>query len=246
MLTPRSPFHDATYWEDAISFLNSSISRFTKLSADNPTDSELRVRGLRLVMTRCLDLLWAQYSAGHPIEAMARTYHGLAHAAAAYKADPDRDAYNLELLDDYIKLISALSLGLLLGAPTDEIRSIIELREHGRDALFAGLAASAVESPVVTEVAHPKPFGTLYKAYASDDPASAAELVRKFLKDYYAQIKEAWFHNTHLKIDSGFVGYWAFESAAVVVIRKLDDTQFRDSRYYPAELADHARHRSAD
>lgn len=33
-----------------------------------------------------------------------------------------------------------------------------------------------------------------------------------------------------------FSGYWAFEVAAIVKIKGLDDSSFRDHKYYPSQL----------
>jgi len=139
-----------------------------------------------------------------------------------------------------------LSLGLLMGAPHEQIDVILKFAgKPGRDALFDGLAASVDNTRRASrKLLHPKPFELLNHALIADDASDGGEYIVEFLQKYYAGLKGVYFHNTHLKDDAGFAGYWSFETAAVVILRDIDDSGFRDNIYYPAELADYARRRA--
>lgn len=245
MTTQRALFEDADYWREQIAFLNKSIRRFAKLAVDKAQDDELRVRGLRLVCSRRLDLLRAQYSAGLAPKVMAGSFEKLVEAVAEYYADPAHDPETLELIDGYVTHLSRLSLGILLGAPEEQLEVVARAAgKPGRDGLFDQLAASVVDGwRVGRKLLHPRPFQPLHDAFTADDADEAGERVVDFLQKYYPGMKDAYFYNTHLKKDAGFVGYWSFECAAVVVLREIDDSGFSDNLYYPADLADHARKR---
>lgn len=50
--------------------------------------------------------------------------------------------------------------------------------------------------------------------------------------------------DTHLNQDpeyGGYIGYWSFESAAIVYLKDLDDTSLRQYLYYPKDMVDWAR-----
>ena len=76
--------------------------------------------------------------------------------------------------------------------------------------------------------------------YIDDEPyprlegVNTIEQFKVYLKSWYKNSKDAFWHDTH-KITKGniFFGYWAWEAAALVKIYGLDDTELKDTEYYP-------------
>lgn len=79
-----------------------------------------------------------------------------------------------------------------------------------------------------------KPYETLYEIV--EQPAREAEIsIEKYLDNWYGMHKEEPWYNTHLK-DWGYSGYWAWEVAAVVEVKGLNDSKFKDNPYYPYDM----------
>ncbi|RNC86850.1 MAG: DUF1911 domain-containing protein [Winogradskyella sp.] len=43
-------------------------------------------------------------------------------------------------------------------------------------------------------------------------------------------------YNQHAKSNGNYVGYWCFVVAAIVKIKDLDDSSFKNSKYYPKDM----------
>ncbi|TWP23052.1 DUF1911 domain-containing protein [Apibacter muscae] len=79
-----------------------------------------------------------------------------------------------------------------------------------------------------------KPIEELYQI--TQQPKSEAEIsIKKYLDNWYSMHKDEPWYNSHLR-DSGYSGYWAWEVAAVVKVKGLDDTGFKDNPYYPYDM----------
>lgn len=150
--------------------------------------------------------------------------------------------------------LDVVSLGILLGEG-DSIRSAAFLMRSARhtDMLFETLIESAVPDPdtTVTEFFHNSPYDPLLDAvYSAKTPEAASAFVKIYLDDWYKAFEGVPWHNGHLVMTdeySNYEGYWAFEAAAVCVLKDIDDTSFRDHLVYPKDLADWARaHNVAD
>ena len=71
----------------------------------------------------------------------------------------------------------------------------------------------------------------------SNDVILANNLMGKYLKNWYNKEDRVYLHDTHNTGLDNYVGYWSFESAALVKIKGLDDSAFKDeSPYYPKDL----------
>ncbi|KAG0929670.1 hypothetical protein G6F31_017268 [Rhizopus arrhizus] len=75
-------------------------------------------------------------------------------------------------------------------------------------------------------------------------PSGRPGLVKEFLDGWYAGSRNVYWHGNHRDDDSGYMGYWAFEAALVVMLFDIDDSSFRDHEYYPADLVAHYRRRA--
>jgi len=199
-----------------------------------------------------LDHLQLSYSAGLPIPDLLPAFSALLSEVAAGRATWGRPFVGKDgrvhpeyILDTYDGLVWFLSLSALLDVDKEElapVRASVD-RDGVRDALLEFLLgrfrpgdASVAES-YSPKHAIPACFATIRHAIAEADPVRAASLVGKYVQeDWYMNHRHAAWYNS--KDYPGFCGYWCFEAAAVVKIRSLDDSAFRDHQYYPKDLAD--------
>ena len=150
--------------------------------------------------------------------------------------------------------LDVVSLGILLGEG-DSVRNAASLMQCARhtDMLFETLIESSVPDPdtTVTEFFHNRPYDPLLDAvYSAETPEAASAFVKTYLDGWYKAFEGVPWHNGHLVMTneySNYEGYWAFEAAAVCVLKGINDTSFRDHLVYPKDLADWARaHNVAD
>jgi hypothetical protein len=95
-----------------------------------------------------------------------------------------------------------------------------------------------------TGVNWPAAYENLWKAIApKTDDAERVKLLSSFLKNWYGQMSSemAAETGTHKQKNPNYVGYWCLEAAAASVMAGIDDSSFRNHRYYPADWADWAR-----
>ncbi|HHX2513410.1 DUF1911 domain-containing protein [Neisseria perflava] len=70
------------------------------------------------------------------------------------------------------------------------------------------------------------------------------ESLSAYLKDWYREMigMSDLEYQSHLDPEqNGYCGYWAFEAAAIAYLDDLDDTELRQSPYYPKDMVDWAR-----
>src|SRR5690606_16630693 len=114
----------------------------------------------------------------------------------------------------------------------------------GKDELLDRIAVA------LGDTGRPVASGVLYQQYAPlleaiDGPENKrAAAVKKFLEGWYKGSRNVYWHGNDKDDDSGYMGYWAFEAALVVILFDIDDASFRDNVYYPKDLVVHARTRT--
>jgi len=216
------------------------------------------------VFKSATNLLRLHYTAGEPIETLkplyaeVMTWFGEWHRAeslyAAYLAKKTGKDLRLDMTPvEYADLfhfqlaLDVVSLGILLGEP-DSVRQAAAWMEsaRGTDMLMEFLLEKVVADPRdVEEFFHEAPYGLLLDAiYTAETPEESQAFMQQYLDGWYKAFEGVPWHNGHLVVTeeySAYVGYWAFEAAAVCILLGLDDTPFRDHMVYPKDLADWAR-----
>ncbi|MBH1664869.1 PoNe immunity protein domain-containing protein [Stenotrophomonas maltophilia] len=138
--------------------------------------------------------------------------------------------------DHFVQWLWWLAFALSLDMGREYIeRSLTLLQNAGKDELFDAMAVAMGDAgrPVSTQVLY-RQYLPLMDAIAS--PSDRPGLVKKFLDGWYAGSRNVYWHGNHRDDDSGYMGYWAFEAALVVMLFDIDDSSFRDHEYYPADL----------
>ena len=81
-------------------------------------------------------------------------------------------------------------------------------------------------------------------AIREKDKAEKLDILNAYLKDWYHEMvgMSDLEYQSHLDPEqNGYCGYWAFEAAAIAYLDDLDDTELRQSPYYPKDMVDWAR-----
>ena len=81
-------------------------------------------------------------------------------------------------------------------------------------------------------------------AIREKEKAEKLDILNAYLKDWYHEMvgMSDLEYQSHLDPEqNGYCGYWAFEAAAIAYLDDLDDTELRQSPYYPKDMVDWAR-----
>lgn len=117
-------------------------------------------------------------------------------------------------------------------------------RDNVKDFLYENLIKYYYpERKEVTEESYSKFFAIpnmnkkIIKILNDENQEDICDKLKSYLdKDWYKSHKDCYWYNSHKRYPDSFYGYWAFEVAAIVKIKGLDDSTFRDNKYYPDRL----------
>lgn len=171
---------------------------------------------------------------------LTKVYHGI-----------KQEELNQYKFDTYLYMLQMFSFAVLLDVNKDEFMILVNLidRDKVKDFLFEFIISSRVKDrkPIQEEsykryLLVPKLYGKLVAIANDNDLLTAQKGIQQFLMKDWIKIPKNHFIDFNLKdiesytVNSGFVGLWAFEVAAVVKIKGLDDSSFRDDKFYPDRL----------
>ncbi len=152
------------------------------------------------------------------------------------------DQYNI---DPHTQLLRILSIGLLIRFSDDFFERIGEIvrEDNVIDTVFEFLLSSKLSAWEMRDETSDyafKLYQNLKKAIQEPNNEEAEKLIKKFLeKDWLKEQKKA---QMLTDVDKDwYYGRWSFESAAIVAIKGLDDSSFKENEYYPKDLVDYYR-----
>lgn len=150
---------------------------------------------------------------------------------------------NQYTIDAYDEMLWMLSLGYLLNIPNEDFLKLVDIidRDRIKDFLFEFIIRAKIKDrQSITEESYECErirYGKIRQAITETDKIKAADLIKEFVtKDWYREHKHAGWYNSHKSIHEIYHGYWCYEAAAVVQIMGLDDSAFKDWKYYPKDL----------
>ena len=136
----------------------------------------------------------------------------------------------------YTDVLSYASLCVLLDVDAGKFLAFLEEKQYLDHNLFFLLRAKTVPEVLIWQDQPDQ----LLKRITESDPASAVVLLKEYLdKLWYPQFKSEPWYNSHKpenKNAQAYLGYWCFESAAVVKVMGLDDGILKGEPYYPYDL----------
>jgi hypothetical protein len=243
----REPLQTQAYFIDCISETKESIRKregYVEKKAEVQMNWVAIYYGLHHEYAM---LLKYHYSLGNDIAGFKVLIEKSIKWAVDYYRLPE---YKTQKYSDYFGIyygtISTFSIGYLLGSDTSLMLEYIEAIDVcGKDALIDRMIQFSDDKRALSQkLVYPKAFEALYPVF--DAPADQRSLIiKEYLSIWYAKVakKASWF-NTH-KPGNGvaFFGYWSFEAAAITFLLNIDDTDYRDIKYYPKDLVDYARNK---
>lgn len=171
----------------------------------------------------------ALYSAGESLETVRQA---TATAVAHLASDIWKAPFQLKDPEQYYAALWGLSLSIVFG----DANPVFAQRLAGQDSLIDHLLVltGSKLTPTAT-LLHPSPFAHLLTVLQGPAAAAGPHL-DAFLKNWYAGMGRTPWHDTHLRQDPSFFGYWSMELAAVVKAMSINDTAFGDNIFYPRDL----------
>ncbi|MNF24134.1 hypothetical protein D3C84_47220 [compost metagenome] len=211
-----------------------------------------------------MNVVKARYSGGDPIDTVIHDFEGYFSLLERYheermKLDPCMRLQWVNLYwGNYNRSLWELSCVVLLRLPAEflsRVAEIIDARDpgavcksgralyevgnnRGKDALMdALLNKCGSPGPQGSELTHKSHYKKLL-AVIEAEPDRRPMLMKKYLNGWYAIHKRysSFFDLDKITEDSGYCGYWSFESALVVKLWNIDDSSFRDHPHYPVDL----------
>ena len=153
---------------------------------------------------------------------------------------------NQYVLSEHFNVIDILSLGILLDVPLKnyQLMSSVLDKDSVKDSVFEFLLSSKLEERCLTIEENFQAFSWYkdrfirIKSIIKENDNDVAQNELKFFleKEWYRSLHDTSTYNQHNVKGGRYVGYWCFLAAAIVKIKGLDDSSFRDNKYYPKDL----------
>lgn len=141
----------------------------------------------------------------------------------------------------YVHFIQVFALGILLEVTNSKLEQLIEIadKENLDDCLFDFLVHSCgLERKFASEnYQKEKPYKetALIINLSYENKAAAVKELKNYMeKKWFQGHYDYEWENAHKRV--GYVGFWSFETAALVKILQLDDSKLQDNIHYPYDL----------
>ncbi len=153
---------------------------------------------------------------------------------------------NQYTLSMYLSTTEFLSLGILINEDNEKLKKLMDIiiKDNVKDSLLNFLMQYLDNNiPDVTKESYKKFFhinerlGRLKTIIKETDKNTAEKELKYFLEnEWYASFKGTPLYDLHNNRHNIYAGYWCFVAAAIVKIKGLDDSSFRDNKYYPKDM----------
>lgn len=162
-----------------------------------------------------------------------------------------QEEYDQYKFNSYLHILQMFSLAVLLDVPDDDFRVLVKLidQDNIKDFLIEFIISSRIKNrkPIKEEsykryLLIPKLYEKLVAITNEQDLKQATVATKKYLEKDWIKVYKNYFIDFKLSnvenydVESGFTGIWAFEVAAVVKIKGLNDESFRGTIFYPDRL----------
>jgi hypothetical protein len=244
----RDKLKDNKYYDDAIQHSNEFIAEEIEYLND---DSVRPLSAMKTNTGLCSDLIEKLvycYSRGDVLSNLKKDLIGILkhkkmqlYYAELLPKEESKNRVEWEKLSftNYKGTLTWLAFAVSTGANPDYFKNLFELVDNkGLDALFDRIAVKLGDTarPVATNVLYAKPYQLLLDAVDAEGNQQAT-LMNKFMDVWYPACVKNGFYETHnITNNFGYSGYWCFEAALVTLVFKLDDSGYRNHKYYPAAL----------
>lgn len=247
----RDNLRNYEYFHQNILDIQDSINRKMKWIKNGKTKEDRINDSKRAIVGDYIHLIMSKYSIGFDKSQFA---FDLEMAIAIcneswdgfWKAEESDTIYDQYILSAYDEMLWMLSLGYLLNVSDDIFIKLVDVidRDNVKDLLFEFIISAKIKGrePLIEESYRnyfgvPEVFAKLREAISIKNKSIAERLVEEFItKKWYKNHKESGWYNCHKSKYNLYYGYWSFETAVIVKIMGLDDTNFKYCKYYPKDL----------
>ncbi|HDR4840204.1 TPA: DUF1911 domain-containing protein, partial [Bacillus cereus] len=175
-----------------------------------------------------------------------RAKYSLGEDVSVIEEDFHNAIYDLENTGSreigYLSLIWMISLGILLETDKkniERLKKIVDKKNVNDAVIDFLLCASDIGYTKMTNVYFKEnPYAKTREIIelAQTDKKEASKRLQTYMeKEWFKGHYDYEWKNAHK--EPGYVGYWSFETAALVKILELDDTSLKDNNHYPYDLA---------
>lgn len=138
----------------------------------------------------------------------------------------------------YLPRLRLVAVAVALGIADSAFdRVVLSVRPLLTDRLVSSLVATRrPRKSIGAQCWFPKRFATLADVFDVDPDARGA-MLSAYLRRWYGRMRGTEWWDGHKFLQKfHYVGYWAFEAAAVACALDMDDRTFRGGQFYPAHL----------
>ncbi|HFJ9276405.1 MULTISPECIES: PoNi-like cognate immunity protein [Bacillus] len=175
-----------------------------------------------------------------------RAKYSLGEDVSVIEEDFHNAIYDLENTGSreigYLSLIWMISLGILLETDKKNIERLKKIvdKKNVNDAVidFLLCASDIGYTKMTNRYYKENPYAKMREIieFAQTDKKEASKRLQTYMeKEWFRGHYDYEWKNAHK--EPGYVGYWSFETAAIVKILGLDDTSLKDNNHYPYDLA---------
>lgn len=181
-----------------------------------------------------LSSLQAKYSQGRPIQEIRNLLSGTIESGTKVWAQSF----------GYVGMVWMLSIGIMLEIEDEEFNKLIKLIEsdNPKDYLVDALIKYRMPDWKVESngFKFPKPYRRIKDVFdlsINGDKEYVFQVLKSYLNKYWykGHSDSGWYDNHKNKFNL-HVGYWSYESGAIVKILGLEDSVLKDQQYYPYDL----------
>lgn len=238
----REPLMDQAYFDRWVAYTRGNLADMEATIAASNAPAANKARYRYSIFREHYEHLILRYSQGESVAALAEFFPRVVESLEAYEPVGGEKRIDFrESVEAYESALWLVSLALLFEVDDELFGRLLDLLDNeGEDELYERLvAARAPGRREARALLYPKPYKLLLRA--ADAPAGEREqFVAEFLRVWYPSMKDAYWHETHKGAErpdgGGFFGYWCIEAAGAVKAFDIDDTTFREMRYYPKDL----------
>lgn len=249
----REPMLDYCLYADEAKDLAMRIPRIAERMSDaefmrGKTAAEI-MRMTRGRAEYAIDFLTLSYSAGTPIEDLRNFYPAIMsywEEFARYDKEFDDSAESkganvahFGLKGDDFEMVNRMAcFGILLGwgQLLPRLAALLDYRNAEMDGMLERLFQPFVPGRDVPpdECSRHLPYFKTLKIFTAPKE-NRALMMQQYLQEWYHASRREPYYDSH-KGGETFMGYWAWEAAAITVLLSIDDSGYRNATFYPADL----------
>ncbi|WP_426234166.1 PoNe immunity protein domain-containing protein [Pseudomonas sp. TWP3-2] len=252
----RQKFIFESYYNKSIGLYDGTEARWNNetMQADNPTQEKALRTGY--FKESAFKALLISYTAGETIESLIPRleklidcYEIYQQALAMDEGDPDISPLAIDdWPEQYEECVQVVSLCILLHRKDLLVRFVSLIDQAGyahEDTLYEDLLRKHLPGRSDIDEWYHDLYTPLIRAIYASQESEASDLLLQYCKEWYPAFKKLqtnW-HDSHLEIegdDGDYVGYWAFEAAAIAFLYGINDSKV-NHMVYPKDLVEYAR-----